>query len=210
MRRSEQIRSAVAMLDGLAPAGHFLAVRLRGASPLLTFSTFPVAWTDAYMENGYMMRDPVTTWALTIGGAIRWSSPFLFDPFGIFREAAKHGLKFGASIAHGPVRSLSLCSLARSDRELTDDEIAEAQRIVIAVHGMSELPEALDPSERALLLAVGTTLDPTGSPTGTEAPRAGPGLPADEAEARMAALCDRLLVDTPDQALRRARDLKLV
>ena len=190
--RIADIEARAADLIPLAPAGYFLAIRLRGASPLLTFSTFPQAWMDAYMERGYMMRDPVTTWALTLGGSIRWSSPFLPDPFGIFREAAKHGLTFGASVATGPVSALTLCSLARGDRDLTDAELAAAKAAVTDLHDLTAPPKALAPDDRAILAALAS-----GKGGGASA-------------ARLHELCDLTAVRSPEDAARRARDLKVI
>lgn len=193
----------VADLEAVAPAGYFIALRLRGASPLMTFTTFPQAWTDAYMENGYMLRDPVTTWALTVGGTIRWSSPFLPDPFGIFRQAADHGLKFGASVAVGPVKSLTLCSLARQDRELTDDEIARAKSIVVRLHDLTELPKALTPDQKDILGEVAKGGGPSEIAVRL-------GVSEATARARIKQVCAMLLAQTAPDAVRRARDHKLI
>ena len=190
--RIADIEAGAAKLNPLAPAGYFLAIRVRGTSPLLTFSTFPEAWVETYLERGYMMRDPVTTWAMTIGGAIRWSSPFLPDPFGIFREAAKHGLNFGASVATGPVTALTLCSLARGDRDVTDAELAAAKAVVTDLHALTAPPAALDPDDRAILAALAA-----GKSGGASA-------------GRVDALCDLMCVRSPEAAARRARDLKLI
>ena len=190
--RIADIEARAADLIPLAPAGYFLAIRLRGASPLLTFSTFPQAWMDAYMERGYMMRDPVTTWALTLGGSIRWTPHFLPDLFGIAREAAKHGLTFGASVATGPVSALTLCSLARGDRDLTDAELAAAKAAVTDLHDLTAPPKALAPDDRAILAALAS-----GKGGGASA-------------ARLDELCDLMSVRSPEDAARRARDLKLI
>ncbi len=190
--RIADIEAGAAKLITLAPAGYFLAIRVRGTSPLLTFSTFPEAWVETYLERGYMMRDPVTTWAMTIGGSIRWSSPFLPDPFGIFREAKKHGLNFGASVATGPVTALTLCSLARGDRDVTDAELAAAKAVVMDLHEMTAPPTALAPDDRAVLAALAA-----GKSGGASA-------------GRLDALCDLMSVRSPEAAARRAKDLKLI
>lgn len=203
MDSDEIIDTEVAKLGAMATAGYFLALRLRGASPLMTFTTFPQAWTDAYMENGYMLRDPVTTWALTIGGTIRWSSPFLPDPFGIFRQAAEHGLKFGASVAHGPIGSLTLCSMARPDRELTNAEIAEAKQVVHRLHDLTELPKALDAEQKTILTALAA-----GAATADIAARIGQSEA--QTRSRVKRLCAVLFAPTPADAVRRARDYKLI
>jgi LuxR family transcriptional regulator len=203
MDRRAQIDALVAGLAPLAPAGYFLALRVRGSSPLLSFRTYPPAWTEHYMANGYLLRDPVTTWALTVGGTIRWSSPFLPDPFGVFRQAAAHGLRFGASVAHGPVRALSIGSFARGDREMTDAEIAEARRIVTALHDLTELPAALSDTDRALLAA-------QAAGEGVAAAAGRLGLAEATARQHLRQLCDRLFAATPDEAVQRARDHRLL
>ena len=148
------------------------------------------------------MRDPVTTWALTLGGTIRWSSRLLPDPFGVFRHAAQHGLKFGASVATGPISSLTLCSLARGDRELTDAEIGVAKAVVTGLHAMSELPRSLTDDQRATLACL----------DGSDGPRRVArhfGEGPDDAGTRIRALCETLLARSPDEAIGRARANKL-
>lgn len=203
MNTMEEIDSEVARLDALAPAGYFIAVRVRGTSPLMVFKTFPQSWLDTYMENGYMMRDPVTTWALTIGGTIRWSSPFLPDPFGVLRHAAEHGLTYGASIAHGPRTALTLCSICRQDREPTLDELAEAKEIVLRLHALTEPPAALSDGQKAILKVLAA---------GGNAAKVGRDLGITEAAARgqINELCALLFATSPEEALRRAKDAKLI
>ena len=203
MRPIEVIDGEVAKLDALAPAGYFFALRVRGASPFMVFKTFPQAWLDLYMENGYMMRDPVTTWALTVGGTIRWSSPFLPDPFGVLRQAADYGLKYGASVAIGPRSALSICSICRQDREPTKEEIAEAKEIVQKLHDLTEPPKSLSAEEKALLLAADK-----GASAARVAEKAG--LSEAAARAKLKELCDVFVVSAPEDALRRARDAKLL
>lgn len=203
MKKTDEIDQEVAKLGALAPAGYFLAIRVRGTSPLMVFKTFPQDWLDVYMENGYMMRDPVTTWALTIGGSIRWSSPFLPDPFGVLRHAADFGLKHGVSIAHGPRTALTLCSICRQDREPTQEEIAQAREVVLRLHALTEPPATLGEQQQAILriLAVGGS-----------ASRVARDLSMSEAAARtqIRDLCDLLFAATPEEAARRAKDAKLI
>lgn len=200
MKTTDIIDAEVSKLGGIAPAGHFLALRIRGSSPLMSFTAYPQAWTDHYMANGYVLRDPITTWAMTVGGTIRWSSRLLPDPFGVFRQAAAHGLRFGASVAHGPIGALTVLSMSRGDREFTDAEIAEARAIVLQLHALTELPKALTDEEKALLGAVAAGRPVAGTL----------GLPEQAARARSRVLCDRLFAATPEEALRRARDHRLI
>lgn len=169
----------------------------------MVFKTFPQDWLDTYMENGYMMRDPVTTWALTVGGTIKWSSPFLPDPFGVLRQAAEHGLKHGASIAIGPRSALSICSICRQDRDPSKDEIAEAKEIVEQLHALTAPPSSLTDAQKAVLEGLAK-----GEGTAKLARRTG--LTEAAVKARQKDLCDLFFVSTPEDALRRARDAKLV
>ncbi|WP_461308526.1 autoinducer binding domain-containing protein, partial [Albidovulum sp.] len=197
--RLARIDREVARLGAIAPGGYLLALRIRGTSPLQAWHTYPQAWIDEYTQNGYMLRDPLMTWALAVGGTIRWSSPLLPDPFGIFRKAAAHGLRFGASIAHGPLRALTICSMGRGDREFTDAEIAAAREIVLAVHEASALPERLEEAEARLLAALAAG-------EGEAAIAARLGLPRREVAARIDALCGTLVARSPREAVQRGRD----
>lgn len=199
----EKIDQQLEQIGKIATAGYFLGLRIRGSAPLMAFRTYPQSWTDAYMENGYLLRDPITTWAATIGGSVRWNSPFLPDPFGIFRQAAVHGLKYGASVAHGPVRSISICSFARGDRDLTDDEIAEVRACVIRLHDLTAPPKALTPAQAELLEA----LEKEGEPAAVAARL---GIAEPQARQRIRELCDLLLAQNGVEALQRARDYKLI
>lgn len=190
-------------IGAIATAGYFLGLRIRGASPMMAFHTYPQPWIDEYTGNGYLLRDPVTTWAMTVGGTVRWSSPLLPDPFRIFRKAAAHGLNYGASVARGRVGSLTLCSLARSDRELTDDEIARVDEIVARLHERVAPPQSLAEDDKALLSALAE-----GRSAGEIA--AARGVPASEAEAAVARLCHALIARSPEEAVQRARDYKLL
>lgn len=203
MDRRERIDALVAEFAPIATAGFFLALRLRGSAPLLSFRTYPQAWTDHYMASGYLLRDPITTWALTVGGTVRWSSPFLPDPFGIFRQAAAHGLRFGASVAHGPIGALSIGSFARPDRDMSDGEIAELKRIVMALHEITALPAALEAEDRQALAEIAA-----GGGASGVARRLG--VSEQAARARLRQIEVLLLAATPEEAAQRARDYKLL
>lgn len=189
----------VATIGDIAPGGYLLALRIGGTSPLQAYHTYPQAWIDEYTQNGYMLRDPLMTWALTIGGTVRWSSALLLDPFRIFRKAAKHGLHFGASVAHGPISSLTICSMARADREFSDEEIAAAQAIVVSVHDAAEPPQSLTEDEKRILDAMAAGLDNT-----AVAKSAGVSV------AQIDALYARLFARTQQEVLRHAKRFKLI
>ena len=197
------IDADLARIAGIAPAGYFLALRIRGSSPLMAFKTYPQAWVDRYLENGYLLRDPITTWSMTIGGTIRWSSPFLPDPFRVLRQAADHGLAYGASVAHGPLGALTICSAGRADRELTDAEIALLRQIVVDLHEKTALPTALTAEEKAILQAMAQG-------TGPEDAAAQLGLTKAASRARFKQVCTALFAQSPTEAVQRARDYRLL
>jgi LuxR family transcriptional regulator len=195
--------SALEKIGAAAPAGCFLSLRIRGTTPLVTLHSYPQPWIDEYTENGYVLRDPITTWALTVGGTVRWSAPFLPDPFRIFRKAAEHGLNFGASITEGPIGARTICSFARSDRELTDGEIAQVRSIVADLHERVQLPRSLEDDQKAVL----RILAGAGGATGVAQSL---GLGEEAARKRIRQLCDLLIARSPDEAVQRARDHKLL
>lgn len=203
METLDFIDAELARIGQIATAGYFLAVRNRGTSPVMAFQTYPQKWIDQYTDNAYVLRDPITTWALTVGGTVRWSSPFLPDPFRIFRQAADHGLRFGASVAHGPLGALTICSVARSDRELTDDEIAQVKDIVIGLHDRIDLPKELSPPMKEILMILAD-----GGTTAQVAERLGVSEPA--ARMRIKQVLDAMFAQTSAVAVQRARDFRLL
>ena len=194
------IDAELARIAPIATGGYFLALRVRGSAPLMAFNTYPKPWVDHYMANGYVLRDPITTWSMTVGGTIRWSSPFLLDPFRVLKQAARHGLKYGASVAHGPLGSLTICSAARPDREFSDDEIAAMRAIVIGLHDHTALPKTLTADQQAILAAMAAGHTPDAAVQF--------GIP--DARTRYHALCADLFAHSPDEAVARARSYKLL
>jgi len=130
-------------LGELAPKGYFVGLHIRFTSALMSFQTYDPAWTDHYTENGYVLRDPMTVWGFCTTGWTRWSNQIIPDPFGIFKEAARFGLTYGATISCGPIRSRSIVSVARADREFEDAEVEEVQAIALRLHDMTEPPPRL-------------------------------------------------------------------
>jgi LuxR family transcriptional regulator len=187
----------------IATAGYFLALRIRGSSPMMAFHTYPQRWIDEYNEKAYLLRDPVTTWAMTIGGTVRWSSPVLPDPFRIFRKASTYGLNYGASIARGRASSLTICSVARSDRELTDEEISAVDEIVVRLHDRVAIPQSLTEEQKAVLSALAKGSSARAISTTL-------GVPESVAEAVVRKLCHALIARSPEEAVQRARDYKLL
>lgn len=190
-------------LDGYAEAGYFLALHIRFTSPMMFFQTYNKAWTDHYSENGYVLRDPMTAWSFSTTGTTRWSNPRIPDPFGIFEQAKTFGLKFGATISTGPILSRTVCSLARGDREFTDQEIGEVHQLVKRLHAMCEPTQRLTKAqtEALKLIADGHR---------HAAAAAMLGISESALKVRLASARERLMARTTAEAVQRAKDFNLL
>lgn len=190
-------------LGRLAPAGFFIGLHIRFTSPLFTFQTYDQRWIDQYTENGYVLRDPMTAWGFAKTGTIRWSDPALPDPFGLFQEAALHGLNFGCTVACGPIKSRTIASFARSDREFRDDEIATIATRVLRLHDLTEPPEALTEAQvEALRMIAG------GDRFAAAAEKLG--ISESALKARITSARTRLMARTTAEAIQRAKDNRLI
>lgn len=193
----------IAKLDPFAEAGYFLALHIRFTSPMMFFHTYDPAWIKQYTENGYVLRDPMTAWSFATSGATRWSNPSIPDPFKIFAAARKFGLRFGATMSVGPVLSRSVCSVARSDREFHDDEIAQMGAIVQRLHEMVEPTMRLTKAQHEALKMIAD---------GHRHARAAAELGISESalKVRLAAARERLMARTTAEAVQRAKDYNLL
>lgn len=115
----------------VAPVGYTLALNIRFLHPEVMTSTYPEAWIEYYLKNDFAVRDPILLWTSYNTGHSRWSDIGLPAkvPFGrrVLDLAAEHGLKFGAIfVVRNTEAQNKKCflSVGRSDRELTDEEIA--------------------------------------------------------------------------------------
>ena len=187
----------------LATAGYFIGLHIRFTSPLLTFQTYDQRWIDHYTENGYVLRDPMTAWGFSRTGWIRWSDPALLDPFGLFREAAQYGLNHGVTVAYGPIKSRTIASFAREDREFRDDEIDRIERSVKRLHDLSEPPEALTEAQIEALRCIAR-----GDRMAAAAEKLG--ISESALKARISTARDRLMARTTAEAIQRAKDNRLI
>jgi LuxR family transcriptional regulator, quorum-sensing system regulator SdiA len=187
----------------LASAGYFLGLHIRFTAPLMTFQTYDQAWLDHYTENGYVLRDPMTAWGFSQIGSIRWSDPTLPDPFGLFKEAAKFGLNYGFTIACGPIKSRTIGSFARPDREFSDNEIALAKTIVLRLHDVTEPPEELTRAQVEALRCIAG-----GDRHAAAAAKLG--ISESALKARITSARIRLMARTTAEAIQRAKDYRLI
>jgi LuxR family transcriptional regulator len=121
----------------LAPAGHYLALRVAFNYPLIEVNALPAGWIEIYRSFGLMLHDPVYRWVHTEVGALRWSDLKAEDPKGVLPLAARHGLRFGFAVSvldpgRGGQRSWG--SFARADREFDAAEAALLEAYVRARH----------------------------------------------------------------------------
>jgi LuxR family transcriptional regulator len=187
----------------LAPRGYFIGLHIRFTSPLMTFQTYDQAWLDHYTENGFVLRDPMTAWGFSKTGSIRWSDPSLLDPFGLFTEAAKYGLKHGVTVACGPIKSRTIASFARADREYEDGEIAAIQEIVTRLHDLTEPPDDLTKAQIEALRCIAN-----GDRHAAAAAKLG--ISESALKARVTSARIRLMARTTAEAIQRAKDYRLI
>ena len=118
-------------LSLMSPGGFFFALHIRFALPLLHHQTYPPEWTDRYTEEAFALRDPIIAWGFSTTGTARWSEITIPDPFDILGQAREFGMIYGFAVACGPIKSRTIASASRSDREFTDAEISPSLRITI-------------------------------------------------------------------------------
>jgi len=202
-RHKLSLQAGLDALSRLAPSGFSAGLHIRFASPLVYVRTYDEAWTRIYDENAYALRDPLVFWGLGVKGHTRWSAIRLPDPFNILGQARSHGLVYGAVISCGPITSRSIVGMAHPTREFTDDEIAEAVKIVHDLHLAAEPPTELTPAqiEALRLLADGDR---------HAAAAAKLGITESAFKARLQSARARLGARTTAQALRKAREYQLL
>jgi LuxR family transcriptional regulator len=169
----------------------------------MTFQTYDQRWVDHYTDNGFVLRDPMTAWGFSTTGRIRWSDPSLPDPFCLFREAARFGLNFGFTIACGPIRSRTIGSFARGDREFSDNEIELAETIVTRLHDLTEPPEELTRAQVEALRCIAG-----GDRHAAAAAKLG--ISESALKARITTARIRLMARTTAEAIQRAKDYRLI
>lgn len=197
------IDQKLAVLGKLAPRGFFVGLHIRFTAPLMTFQTYDKAWLDYYTDNGFVLRDPMTAWGFSTTGVIRWSDPALPDPFNLFREAARFGLKYGMTVSVGPIRSRTIASFARDDREFTRQEMEALHGIVCELHDMTEPPFELTTAQVEALRCVAG-----GDRHAAAAAKLG--ITESALKARLISARNRLMARTTAEAIQRAKDYRLL
>lgn len=191
------------VLDGYAESGYFLALHIRFTSPLMFFQTYNKAWSDHYSANGYVLRDPMTAWSFSTTGTTRWSNKRIPDPFGIFKEARRFGLRFGATVSCGPMLSRTVASFARSDREFTDQELVEMEAQVKRLHDLAEPTTRLTKAQIDALKYIADGYRQAAAANLL-------GISESALKLRLSAARDRLMARTTAEAIQRAKDYNLL
>jgi LuxR family transcriptional regulator len=193
----------IRQLSRFANAGYLIGLHIRFTTPLLRFHTFDSRWMEHYSENGYALRDPMVAWGFSDTGFIRWSDAALPDPFGILAQAVSHGLKYGCSIACGPIRSRSIGSFARNDREFADRELCDMFQILQRMHEISNPPEELTRAQVEALQCIAG-----GDRHAAAAAKLG--ISESALKARVNSARIRLMARTTAEAIQRAKDYHLI
>lgn len=190
-------------LSTLAPGGYFFALHIRFAMPLLNMQTYPKEWIERYTEEVYALRDPIIAWGFSTVGTARWSEIDIPDPFDILGQAKEYGMTHGVAVACGPMKSRTIASAARDDREFEDDEIAEIASIIRMLHKITEPPRSLTAAqvEALRLIAEGDR---------HAAAAAKLGISESALKARLLGARNSLLARTTAEAIQRAKDYRLL
>ncbi|MDO5613598.1 MAG: autoinducer binding domain-containing protein [Paracoccus sp. (in: a-proteobacteria)] len=203
MSQRADITAGLQKLGRLSPKGFYIGLHIRFAAPLIQQTTYPEEWSDFYSANAYALRDPTIAWGFSTTGACRWSALPIPDPFSILKDAADHGLAFGLTTSYGPITSRTIASFARSDREFSDDEIAEISATIRRLHEISEPPASLTKAQKDALRCIAD-----GDRHAAAAAKLG--ITESAFKARLISVRERLMARTTAEALQRARDYRLL
>lgn len=203
MSSPAELSRVISRLGAMAPNGYSAVLHVRYAQPLAVELTYPSEWIDHYTLNGFALRDPVIAWGLSQEGSTRWSAIKLPDPFNIFEQAAAYGLKYGLSVSCGEIRSRSIVSAARDDREFTDGEMASFSKIARMLHEISEPQYQLTTAQLQALRCIA-------SGDRYAAAAAKLGISESALKARLISARERLMARTTSEAIQKAKDINLL
>lgn len=190
-------------LAEIAPGGFYFALHIRFALPLVHHQTYPEGWTELYTEEAYALRDPIIAWGFSEKGSARWSEISALDPFDILGKAREFDMNYGFAVACGPVKSRTIASAARPDREFDDDEIESFRRLIHQLHDLSEPPNALTQAQIDALRLIAD-----GDRHAAAAAKLG--ISESALKARLSSARTNLVARTTAEAIQRARDNRLL
>lgn len=190
-------------LQTIASAGYGIGLNIRFAAPAMTFRTYPREWIEIYNNNGYMFSDPMISWGFAQLGTCRWSEMDVPDPQNVMVQARAHGMNYGIVISYGSIATRSLAGLAKAEREFTDVEIFECQRIIERLHNETAPPEQMTYAqiEALQLVAAGGRHSEVAAQIG---------ISESALKARLKSARERLLARTTAEAIQRASEYNLL
>lgn len=129
-----------------SPAGFAIALHVEFTTPKYLFQAYDKDWLNHYSSKGLVMHDPTVRWGFDNTGAIRWSDLAEDDPMAVLTQAAEYGLRYGLTVAVDAAGSRSIASFARSDREMSDLDIAAISADVACLHKVTGDPASFTPA----------------------------------------------------------------
>jgi LuxR family transcriptional regulator, quorum-sensing system regulator SdiA len=139
-----------AALKLLAPAGHYLAIRVGFAFPMVEQNCLPDAWIREYTLSGLAVYDPAMAWAYQNEGYVRTSELSDRDDQAVLELAKAHGLNFGAVACCTDPDDLGERSIGfyfRCDRDFTTPELEQLRTDLLAMHRAYARPKNLTRAE---------------------------------------------------------------
>jgi len=203
MTPRKNLAELIEELSAMAPRGYTLGLHIRFASPLVYQSSYSADWIEYYNANSYYLRDPLVFWGVGTSGTTRWSEIPLPDPFGVLKKAASYGLTYGAVSSYGPITSRSIVGISRADRECTAEELAKLADITARLHIAAKPPSNLTKAQIEALQCIANGDRHT-------AAAAKLGISESAFKARLSSARGRLEARTTSEALRKAREYRLL
>lgn len=111
----------------------FCTVATRVPAPLAAPSvhvttSYSASWQNRYLENNYLVCDPVVLQSLRTRSPFTWDESFFSDSKEFYEDASSEGIRFGwTHSVHGPNNTISLVSLARSAEAISTRELKDKQ-----------------------------------------------------------------------------------
>jgi len=143
-RDAESLRTVLAEAGAALDLSCFAYLSLpsrRGDTPEL-ISTYPVEWTDHYLQQSYERVDPVIVKALTTPEPFEWGQEFpstrLTKPqCALLDEAAHFGIRCGFTVPiHDPRRPIAAVTFAADERRSSFQRCIEHHRHVLQLMAM--------------------------------------------------------------------------
>ena len=142
-------------IKNLGPAGFRVVRDAAITDTIIDFvDGLPEDWAKVYANSGFILGDPVFLWSALNRGVTRWSEIEITDFHGVLEMAKGYGLNFGVVASRLENGRLSLLSVARSDREYTDEEVDLCSNLLDEALSQRENVALLKPVERDVLVAL--------------------------------------------------------